>query len=274
MAFTTRAATAADHPTFARLFLELAVDDPVPGAAAFGERMLPTVLMVCDQERPVGYSFWQRYDATAHLVHLAIDPAARGRGAGRALMEATRARMLEAGCRRWYLNVKHDNHPAIRLYELCGLRMELEAYAMRFAWADLTRLPGGGDAEVFLPTPEHDPALAARFGLVRARIAHLRARGQVLVALRDRATPLGLAALDVTFPRAYPFRVARPELARALLEALRPHVRADRDFVHLVIEGDRPLKDALCAAGAQLAAELRQMEGALALDGGRATRVD
>jgi hypothetical protein len=60
-----RAAAAADHATFARLFPELGVDDPLPTPDQFTARMVPRTLILEDGGDAVGYGFWQVYGRTA-----------------------------------------------------------------------------------------------------------------------------------------------------------------------------------------------------------------
>jgi DNA-binding NarL/FixJ family response regulator/GNAT superfamily N-acetyltransferase len=262
---TVRLANRGDYAAFVRLFPELEIPDPVPSEEDFASRMVPRVLVAYAGEHLLGYAFWQAYGTTAHVVHLVVAPGARGLGTGELLLESVRDRAVAEGCVRWYLNVKKDNAVAIRLYERAGMRPELESVTTRLPWASVDSLgaavsPG---IEAFAPTPTDDDAIATVFGLDRERIALLRARpGYVLAALRDRrAAIVGFTAFDPSFPGAYPFRVARPELARMLLEALRPHAR-HADLI-VAVEGDASLAHALVSAGARVEHELVRMGAAL-----------
>jgi GNAT superfamily N-acetyltransferase len=263
MTLTTRPAVVDDYAAFAQLFPELGVHDPTPTVEQFATRMLPRVVIVRKNARVIGYAFWQAYGATAHVVHVVVDPAARGLGAGRALLLAVHSRALEEDCSRWYLNVKRDNAPAIRLYERCGLQREHESFALRIGWTQLDGLAGDGEqAALFGVAPSDDQAIGARFALDVARITQLRARGLVLLGLREASAIAGFAAFDPAFPGVYPFRVARPSLARPLLDALRPYADLARfDFVRLTVEADPVLNEALCEVGAELAFALYQMGG-------------
>ena len=93
----------------------------------------------------------------------------------------------------------------------------------------------------------------------------LRARpGFVLMALRDAqhaGTILGFTAFDPSFSSAYPFHVARPELAPPLLAALRSHARQPELVVS--VEGDPPLARSLSTAGGRVDFELVRLGGAL-----------
>jgi ribosomal protein S18 acetylase RimI-like enzyme len=60
--------------------------------------------------------------ATAHLAQLAVRDGAKGRGLGRAVLEAAIARAAAAGCRTMTLLVREDNGPAARLYGAAGFR--------------------------------------------------------------------------------------------------------------------------------------------------------
>jgi len=167
-------------------------------------------------------------------------------------MDDMRRRASSEGCTRWYLNVKQTNAAAIRLYERCGLSIEVPGWATRTTWTALERLPSPAESLVtHVPGPDDDAALGARFDLAPERIALLRARpGVVLLSLLEAGEPAAFAAFDPAFPGIYPLRLARSDLARPLLDALRPHARAPH--VHVTVEGDRDLFERLQAAGAEL----------------------
>jgi ribosomal protein S18 acetylase RimI-like enzyme len=56
----------------------------------------------------------------AYLEELYVAPGARGRGIGRALLEATMDAAREAGATRIELGTSTDDTAAIALYESCG----------------------------------------------------------------------------------------------------------------------------------------------------------
>ncbi len=86
---SARDATPADYPFFARLFPELAVPDPVPRLEAFIERMVPRLVIVCEDSEAIAYGFWQPYGRTrACSARRGRSESPRVRGAGRAVMEA------------------------------------------------------------------------------------------------------------------------------------------------------------------------------------------
>jgi GNAT superfamily N-acetyltransferase len=260
----TREATPADYPAFVRLFQQLGTPDPVADAARFASEIMPGMLVAGEPE-VAGYALWRSYGATAHVVHLAVDAAARRRGIGRALLERVRRAAAGAGCVRWYLNVKRDNAPAIRLYESCGFRLELESWALRVPWAVAAKLPSGGGVAATIG-PADDAAIAARFGLEPGRVASLRDRQgyvAVAVAVREGGELAGFAAFDPGFPGASPFCVARPELTGALLAACRAHARPEHDHIRLAIEGDRAAAELLIAAGAELTFEILRLAAPL-----------
>jgi len=58
--------------------------------------------------------------SVANLVSMWVDPAFRGRGVGRALVERVFEWAREHGATRVDLWVTETNEPAIRLYESCG----------------------------------------------------------------------------------------------------------------------------------------------------------
>ena len=88
--------------------------------------------------------------------------------------------------------------------------------------------------------------------------------GRVLMGLfeRDgRDTVVGGTVFDPAFPGAYPFRAARPELAFALLRAIRPYARPSDLHVKVVSEGQPAIADALIAAGARVVHDIVHMKG-------------
>ena len=72
----------------------------------------------------VGYClvFYRAGTTLARLYSIAAAPAARGKGAGRRLMEACERAARRRGCDRLRLEVREDNLPAISLYERLGYR--------------------------------------------------------------------------------------------------------------------------------------------------------
>lgn len=264
----TRPASPADYPAFVRLFRELGVDDPIPTPAAWLARLAPTTLMHEHDGEVVAYTYHQVLGALAYVRHLVVAPAARRQGRGHQVMRALAEHLRGLGCRRWCLNVKADNEPALRLYRGLGLATAYHAPALRCAWTQLEALPAVDlPLETCALDPSEDRAIEAAYDLPDGQLAELRARpGLLLRRLHDPTAPhdtaLGLAALDPEFPRVFPLRVARPELARPLLLALRPLTSPGPDL-HLVVEDDERLAAQLLAAGAELRMAILHLRGEL-----------
>ncbi|MCA9519093.1 MAG: GNAT family N-acetyltransferase [Myxococcales bacterium] len=262
-----RLAARGDYGACARLFLELRVPDPVFSTEIWETMMLPSVV-VAEPEGGgdvVGYALWRMYGDVAHVMHVAVAPEARGHGVGRALVEAVRAE-LSGVASRWYLNVKQDNAPAIRLYERVGFAVEVESTSFWMPWERLRELPleiGVGSRPA---TADEDAGVAAALGLAEERVRFSRERPGYLcdVLVTGSGAILGFSAFDPSYNGAYPFAVARPALARALLDALRPHARPEHDGVNIAVEDDRALADTFRAAGARVNFELYRMGAALA----------
>ncbi|MER3547076.1 MAG: GNAT family N-acetyltransferase, partial [Rhodanobacteraceae bacterium] len=64
--------------------------------------------------------FFRRGSKRARLYSIAISHAARGRGAGAALLQAAEDEARKRGCDTMRLEVRSDNAAAIALYEKCG----------------------------------------------------------------------------------------------------------------------------------------------------------
>ncbi|ULJ75616.1 GNAT family N-acetyltransferase [Rhizobium gallicum] len=86
-----------------------------------------TRALICEQDGgPVGmaiwffnYSTWQAKNGL-YLEDLYVTPAARGLGAGKALLKRLAEIALETGCGRFEWSVLDWNEPAIRVYEAIG----------------------------------------------------------------------------------------------------------------------------------------------------------
>ena len=112
---------------------EKLTDECAPDAARlaehlFGERPYVEALITERGERKVGYALvFYSYSTflTApgiFLEDLFVHPADRGRGAGKALLDAVVAMARERGCERVEWSVLDWNAPAIRFYEAYGAR--------------------------------------------------------------------------------------------------------------------------------------------------------
>lgn len=66
--------------------------------------------------------FFRRNSDVARLYSIAVDGRARGRGLGKALLQAVERAAQRRGCTRLRLEVRQDNAGAIRLYERLGYR--------------------------------------------------------------------------------------------------------------------------------------------------------
>ncbi|MCC6553370.1 MAG: GNAT family N-acetyltransferase [Polyangiaceae bacterium] len=268
MSFTPRPATAADYDHFARLLPELGTGDPTPPRERWEQVYAPGAIFLEDEGGAVvAYGYSEVLRGVGYVRHVVVDPARRGAGVGRAVMDALAARLRAAGCSRWALNVKPENEPAVRLYRRVGMTEAYAATALRLEWSVADRLPRGGRAVIARPIEagEEGP-LEAAFDMPEGQLAALRARpGMLLVRLVDPAAPedarVGVACFDPKFPGAFPFRVAALELAAPLLDALRPHALPEPPYTQLVVEDDAALTAALVQSGATVRFVIAHMRG-------------
>lgn len=269
MSIVPRQAVPSDHDRFVALFAELATGDPVPDAARWQETMMPGTLFFEDGGEVVGYAWATPLSDVGYVRHVVVDPAHRGRRIGRAVLEEVAARFRAAGCRRWSLNVKPDNEPALRLYRSVGMREKYESKALALEWDVVAGLPAPSrEVTARLLEPEEEAAIEDAFGLPRSTLTvSRRYPGRALLRLVDVAAPaearVGVASFDPCFPGSFPFRVADPTFARALFEGMRPHALAKFSHVGLVVEDDAALVEMLVAHGAKVRLEIVHYEGAL-----------
>lgn len=71
----------------------------------------------------VGFAASRVIGAEAELLSLAVDPAQRRRGTGRALLRESFRRARDAGASVYYLEVRSSNEAALALYYSAGFRL-------------------------------------------------------------------------------------------------------------------------------------------------------
>ncbi|KAB1086788.1 GNAT family N-acetyltransferase [Neorhizobium galegae] len=136
MALTIREAVREDAATLLGFIRELAIYEKAEhevaatsetiGNSIFGTGSV-THALVCEQDGvPIGmaiwffsYSTWQAKNGL-YLEDLYVTPAARGLGAGKAMLKRLAQIALENGCGRFEWSVLDWNEPAIRVYEAIG----------------------------------------------------------------------------------------------------------------------------------------------------------
>jgi ribosomal-protein-alanine N-acetyltransferase len=77
--------------------------------------------IACDAKRRIaGFAMLRLAADEAELMTIAVDPKWRGKGIGRALLEAGFADLMMTPARRMFLEVAADNAPALALYRRHG----------------------------------------------------------------------------------------------------------------------------------------------------------
>lgn len=268
-ACSTRPARDEDHALFARFFAELQVPDTLPDLERWRREMAPTSFFLERDGHAVGYAWYEIFGPDGYVRHVVVDPSARRTGVGRELMRALERKFRAAGCARWRLNVKSTNHAAIELYRRYGLRIEYPTCVLRLPWSALQSLPRPARTiETRALEPARDAAVERAFEIPSGRLATARsavgARVLGLVDHQDATNPrVGVACFDPAFPGCFPFKVARPEFAYALLAELATCSPRPPDWIQLVVEDDLPLARLLVARGATQLFEVLHFSGPL-----------
>ncbi len=84
-------------------------------AESRGGMILVAELETMVPPKVLGFAALHRIIDEAELFNLAVDPEHQHQGVGRALLEVARHRLLEAGAKRVYLEVRMSNKPALAL---------------------------------------------------------------------------------------------------------------------------------------------------------------
>ena len=153
-----RRAVRADVPEILRLIRALAeyeklASDVVATEAGlaqtlFGERPAAEVLLAEVDGRAVGLAlFFQNYSTFLgkpgiYLEDLFVEPAFRGRGLGKQLLQAIAKLAIERGCGRFEWAVLDWNEPAIGFYKSLGARPMTDWTVMRLTGEALKKLAG------------------------------------------------------------------------------------------------------------------------------------
>ena len=69
-----------------------------------------------------GYALWSDVEDEGEILNIAVAPAARRHGIGRALLDAALAALREGGVRTVFLEVRRSNDAAIALYRAAGFQ--------------------------------------------------------------------------------------------------------------------------------------------------------
>ncbi|MFT7287237.1 MAG: GNAT superfamily N-acetyltransferase [Halieaceae bacterium] len=150
-----------DAGSILRFIQELAEYERDPNAVfATEEDLLQTLFcedpkvhgLICEHEgEAIGfavyffnYSTWLGKHGL-YLEDLYVTPAARGLGAGKALLKAMARIALEKGCGRYEWSVLRWNTPAIEFYEACGAEPMDEWVGYRMDTATLTAFAESAD---------------------------------------------------------------------------------------------------------------------------------
>ena len=151
-----RSATRADTGTILRFVRELAAferepdavtaTEPMLAAALFGESPAAEAVLAEREGEPVGFALFFHNFSTwegrrgLYLEDLYVTPAARGQGAGAALLRHLAALAVARGCARFEWSVLDWNEDAIAFYRAMGAVGQEEWTVQRVSGAALARL--------------------------------------------------------------------------------------------------------------------------------------
>ncbi len=254
-------ATPADYPACARLFVELEVPDAVWSAERFAELVAPDAIVLrAEDDAVVAYAWGRPRGDRFHVMHVAVDPLCRGRGAGRLLMTTLAARARALGLSRWMLNTKPENVVAQALYGRFGMSVTFASASVQLAWSDVAHLEDAAGVHARELGPGDDAAFERACGLGAGEIGSLR-KIRIVLGAENEHGPVAFCSIDPELPGVSPLRVASPSFARTLLEAARAHALEGQSYIRIFAEGDPALEEALTRAGGTVVLRVIRMEG-------------
>ena len=158
MAARLRSAVRADVPEVLRLIKALAEYEKLSHEVVatesaltqtlFGDKPAAEVLLAEDGGRAVGFAlFFQNYSTFLgkpgiYLEDLFVEPASRGQGLGKQLLQAIARLAVERGCGRFEWAVLDWNEPAIGFYKSLGAKPMADWTVMRLTGEALKKLAG------------------------------------------------------------------------------------------------------------------------------------
>jgi len=261
MPLRARPATADDYELLVRFHRYFELPDPDP-ARDWWERFHFHARFVEDETgRAVGYGLAYRLDRVAYVLHVSVEPDARRRGVGRAVMECLAKKLRDDGTTRWALNVKEENAPAIALYRALGMEVAFVIEVLHIDASQWAALPAGSAiVEAFDANEDFD--VEDTFHFDRGRIGRFREMpGRLSLRAREVDGIVGVAGFDPTFPGAPMFRARDAGVARSLLEQMSAHTKPEAGPLRIVLEDDADLARALVSAGGEREMKLLRMVG-------------
>ncbi len=159
MSLTIRPAMREDAATLLGFIRELAIYEKAEHEVAatvatieesiFGPRSV-TRALICETDGVAigmaiwffSYSTWQARNGL-YLEDLYVTPAARGAGAGKAMLRRLAGIAVENGCGRFEWSVLDWNEPAIRVYDSLGAEPQTEWIRYRLAGDALVKFAQG-----------------------------------------------------------------------------------------------------------------------------------
>ncbi|MFP2962624.1 GNAT family N-acetyltransferase [Myxococcus sp. 1LA] len=259
-----------DHAVFARLFLELGVDDPPPPEPVWTAEIAGSSLFADGPQGVGAYAVMKVLGAFGFVLQLVVAPSARGQGLGRRMMAHMANHLRAQGCTRWGLNVKRDNVPALALYTSMGMQPAREAATLRVTRAQLEALPAASPEAAVVPvTLEDFGVLTEAFGMVPGKLEAFAALdSHRLLGLVDTQAPgrrwLGMMDLRASHgPLLFPFFAVSAAHARTLLEEAFGRLGEGASSLNVVVTDDAPLVRLLRDAGAQPRHETLELRGPL-----------
>ncbi|MCP3058519.1 GNAT family N-acetyltransferase [Myxococcus sp. K38C18041901] len=264
-----RPGRADDYPTYARLFVELGLEDPPPPVSMWEQELASRTFLVEGPGGVVGYTSTEALGVMGYVGQLVVAPTARRQGLGRWMMLRSAERLRTQGCQHWCLMVVRDNTPALELYGSLGMRRARQATDLEVTRAHVATLPEAPRGLRVSPVESSDgEPLTEAFGMIPGKLARFSSLASHQLFKLTRGEGAATERLGVMDLRSggvvlYPFFAVSLAHARALLEDAFTRVGPARQSLGVVMTDNPSLEDALRKAGARTRLETYELRGEL-----------
>ncbi len=209
-----------------------------------GYKALTVIAIHKESKDFLGYYRIGVYGKEGHVYRIGVHPNFRRKKLGSVLLERSMTQLEKAGCTEYFLYVRADNEPAVKLYEKYGFEKEVDSHQFICPFKLLKGTPRGNCRHVEWGEVQ---LVCLRFELNPIRIQqYFGQEDQHVLIFEVNRQQMGFARLTPSFPGAFPFIVKDSEYALDFIGHLKEHItNPEFDYVRLTFDGQPRLVEKL-----------------------------